>query len=188
MRRPSPLLVPLLAALMTSTAVSTAAAQRLADTRLATFDGFAPAPDARPASLVPPDSVTDELGLALAGVGGGLVGLVVGGYAGATLEQQFSRDCYEYCGLTGGLIGAAVGSGVLIPYAVHLANHQRGDFGQSLAASGAVLVAGMILTAATDRGEPLLVVPFAQIIVSAGVQRATTRAAAEAQRKREEPS
>jgi len=40
---------------------------------------------------------------------GGLLGATVGAFAGAALERSFADQCFDYCGLEGGIIGLGVG-------------------------------------------------------------------------------
>src|SRR5690606_11432912 len=102
-------------------------------------------PPAAPISGSLPDSIRgarDDLSLAMGGLLAGTTGLVLGAYAGAALEQ--STGCAgDWCGLGGGLVGAALGSTLMVPIGVHLANDQRGNLGQSVAASGFALAAGL---------------------------------------------
>jgi hypothetical protein len=116
----------------------------------------------------------DPVMLTMAGLVGSAAGVFGGGYLGYQIDRQ-SEDVCDYCGLTGLLLGAAVGSAVLTPLAVHAANGGRGDLGDALVASSVITGAGMVLTIMTNSGEVLIAVPIAAIIGSVVTERATTR-------------
>src|SRR5690606_35362095 len=76
-----------------------------------------PPPTSMPSTRIaaPP---ADPLLLTIAGLAGSFVGVFAGGYMGYHIDRQSDHVC-DYCGLTGLLLGAAIGSAVLTPLAVH---------------------------------------------------------------------
>ena len=115
-----------------------------------------------------------ELTLAFGGAMGGVTGLIAGGFIGARIELAGGCDG-EWCGFSGGLLGAAIGSAVMIPVGVHLANDARGDLSRSVAASGLALAGGVALVLLTQEEKPLLLIPLAQIIGAVAIERRTSR-------------
>src|SRR5690606_7153499 len=73
----------------------------------------------------------------------------------------------------GGLLGAALGTTFMVPVGVHLANNQRGNLGQGIAASGFTLAAGIGFSMLINDARPMLLVPLAQIISSIATERRT---------------
>lgn len=149
--------------------------------KFATFPAAAP-PEAPPITARLPRSAAgrpNALGMTL----GGLLGAVPGVVAGAIVGYQVDRSdgCYgdEWCGLWGGLAGATIGSTLLVPAGVHLANHRRGSFGAGVGWSAVVAVAGWTTAIAFDSATPLIVLPFAQIVAAVATEAGTTPAAAE---------
>jgi hypothetical protein len=121
-----------------------------------------------------------DLTLAFGGAMGGLTGLMAGGFLGARIE--LAGGCSgEWCGFSGALLGAAIGSSIMIPVGVHLANDGRGDLSQSVAVSGFALAGGVALALLTQEEKPLLLIPLAQIIGSIAMERRTSRSATEPQ-------
>lgn len=117
-----------------------------------------------------------DLTLAFGGAMGGLTGLIAGGFLGARIE--LAGGCSgEWCGFSGGLLGAAIGSSVMIPVGVHVANDGRGDLSQSVGASGLALAGGVALALLTQDEKPLLLIPLAQIIGSVAMERRSSRRA-----------
>jgi hypothetical protein len=108
--------------------------------------------------------------MALAGAGGLVAGALAGGYVGVEIDGDTGLDAAE-----GAVIGGLIGTSLVIPTAVHLANGGRGNLGRSLLAS--VLAGGAMLGlgAATESGEILLAAPFVQLITSLLIEGDTTR-------------
>lgn len=152
MRRPI-LAIAWLATLLRFAAV--AAAQRLAP-------GYLRA--ANPGrNILPADTETaplDEGTLAFAGITGGVVGFVAGGYVALVFDDH---RCREFGCLSVFYVGANAGASTLLPLAVHLANHRRGNLAQDLVVSLSVGAAGMAIADATDSGWPLLGIPIVQL-------------------------
>jgi hypothetical protein len=73
------------------------------------------------------------------------------------------------------VIGGLIGTSLLVPTAVHLANGGRGNLGRSLFVS--VLAGGAMLGlgAAAGSGEILLAAPFVQLVTSLLIEGDTTR-------------
>ena len=117
-----------------------------------------------------------DLTLAFGGAMGGISGLLAGGFLGARLEMAGGCRGNEWCGFGGAVLGAAIGTTIMIPAAVHLANEQRGSFGSDLAASAAALGGGLAIALVTQDAEPMLLVPLAQIIGAVAVEKRTSRA------------
>lgn len=123
-------------------------------------------------SVFPP---ADELGMGLGGLLSGFAGMVIGAYTGAMIDR--AGGCSEWCGLEGALYGSVVGSGLMVPIGVHLANNQRGNLGRSVAYSLLTGGAGLAIAFAAEDPTPLLLIPFAQIVVAVAVEKATTEQA-----------
>ena len=123
------------------------------------------------------DSVAgrSDLTLAFGGAMGGISGLLAGGFIGARLEMAGGCTGDDWCGFGGALLGAAIGSTIMIPAAVHLANDQRGSFSAGLGASVAVLAGGIAFSLFTHDAHPILLIPLAQIIGAVGTERRTSR-------------
>ena len=135
-----------------------------------------PPPESGPPLSRAADSTAgrSDLTLAFSGAMGGVAGILLGGLVGARLEM--AGGCRgDWCGFGGALLGAAVGSTVLIPAAVHFGNDQAGDFGAGLAASAAALGAGVAISLISQDGQPMLIVPVAQIIGAVAAERRTSR-------------
>ena len=139
------------------------AAQRRAEPVFRAWDDTVAA-DPRPAG--PADGGT----MALAGAGGLVAGALAGGYVGVEIDGDTGLDAAE-----GAVIGGLIGTSLVIPTAVHLANGGRGNLGRSLLAS--VLAGGAMLGlgAATESGEILLAAPVVQLITSLLIEGDTTR-------------
>ncbi|HLS48275.1 MAG TPA: hypothetical protein VK012_07125 [Gemmatimonadales bacterium] len=132
-------------------------------------------PSVTPISGGLPDTLRPQhdLALAMGGLLAGTTGLVLGAYAGAALEQSTGCAGDDWCGLGGGLLGAALGTTFMVPVGVHLANNQRGNLGQGIAASGFTLAAGIGFSMLINDARPMLLVPLAQIISSIATERRT---------------
>jgi hypothetical protein len=116
-----------------------------------------------------------ELTLAFGGAMGAVSGLVAGGFIGARLEMAGGCEGDEWCGFGGALLGAAIGSTIMIPAAVHLANDQRGSFTSGLAVSAAALGGGIVISLFMHDAHPVLLIPVAQIIGAVSAERRTSR-------------
>lgn len=127
------------------------------------------------------DSVTPpcDLTLAFGGAMGGIGGLLTGGFLGARLEMAGGCEGDEWCGFGGGILGAAIGSAVMIPVAVHLANDRRGSLTAGLGASVAALAGGVAISLVAQDAQPLLLVPIAQVIGAVAAEKRTSRDEAE---------
>jgi hypothetical protein len=139
------------------------AAQRRAEPVFRAWDGTV-AVD--PRSVGPADGGM----MALAGAGGLVAGALAGGYVGVEIDGDTGLDAAE-----GAVIGGLIGTSLLVPTAVHLANGGRGNLGRSLLAS--VLAGGAMLGlgAAAESGEILLAAPFVQLVTSLLIEGDTTR-------------
>ncbi len=110
--------------------------------------------------------------LAVGGLVGGAAGFFGGALAGSRIEE--STGCgfgLEDCGLFGGFLGAFVGETLLLPLGVHIANGGRGNLAESYLAAVLIAGAGLGLSAASDRVEPMLLVPVAQLVTSILIER-----------------
>lgn len=125
-------------------------------------------------SAAPASMPKDGLTLGFAGLVGAVGGIAVGGLVGSQIASCNEFDD-EFCGLAGGVAGAAIASTFTIPLAVHLANQSRGSYGYSLAASGLIAGVGWALAYAGDEAAPILLAPLVQIISSVIIERRTTR-------------
>lgn len=126
-----------------------------------------------------PDSIfrrPNEFGMGLGGLLGGVAGLVAGAYAGSAIDRAGGCVGEEWCGLTGGLIGATAGTASMIPLGVHLSNGRRGNYGSAMAYSLLSAAAGWGAAYATQEAAPLILIPIAQLIVSIAVEKASTPA------------
>ena len=107
--------------------------------------------------------------LYLAGLGGAAVGVVGGGLIG------LGRDCYEETCILDGIFGAAIGTSLAIPTAVHLANGGRGNLLVSTLATGLVGAVGVGTAFAAGSAEVLVLTPVVQIVAAVVTERATMR-------------
>jgi hypothetical protein len=108
--------------------------------------------------------------LFLAGMAGMVTGAFGGGLIGAEIDPDTDLDDAE-----GAVIGGLVGTTVLTPTAVHLANHSRGNLGRSILVS--TLVGGALfgLGVAAESGEVILAIPFVQLITAITIERNTSK-------------
>lgn len=114
--------------------------------------------------------------LTLGGLAGGAVGLVGGFYVGAVLASDDDGDDLDV--LSGGVAGATIGEGLLVPLGVHIANGGRGSYTTSALASLGIAAAGLLALQAVHYDPPgapivLVAVPVAQILTSIAIERAT---------------
>lgn len=121
-----------------------------------------------------PGAPHSDLALAFGGALGGIGGVIAGGYLGAQLEMAGGCRGDEWCGLGGAVLGAAIGSTVMIPAAVHLTNDKRGSLQASLAASAAALGGGVLISLVTQEAQSLLLVPLGQIFAAVATERRTS--------------
>ena len=125
------------------------------------------------------DTVTVEPGRAgppnggmmfLAGAGGLVAGALGGGFVGVGIDGDGGLDAAE-----GAVIGGLIGTTLLIPTAVHLANGSRGNLGRSMLVSALAGGAMLGLGAAADGGEIVLAAPFVQLVTSVLIEGNTSR-------------
>ena len=112
-------------------------------------------------------------GMALGGITGLAVGFVTGGLIGAALYDNGSSENDDQ--FAAAIIGGYLLSSITIPAGVHLGNHSRGNLASDVLVSALVGVVGLGISAATDNGTAFLVVPVAQILLSAWMEERTTR-------------
>lgn len=132
--------------------------------------------------LAPPVASAQEPGangerpivaLAAAGLLGGAVGAVGGGYLGALMASDQDEDLDE---VAAALAGAAVGEALLLPLGVHLADGRRGGYWSAALVSAGLAGAGVAAMAASGWNPPvvpivLVVVPVAQVGLSIAIER-----------------
>jgi hypothetical protein len=108
--------------------------------------------------------------LFLAGIAGMGTGAFGGGLVGTEIDNDGGLDDAE-----GAIVGALAGTTLLIPTAVHLANHSRGNLGRSILVStlfgGAFLGLGLV----SGHGEIVVAIPFVQVFVAMAVERDTSK-------------
>jgi hypothetical protein len=114
--------------------------------------------------------------LAAGGLIGGAVGVVGGFYVGAVLASDEDTEDLDF--LSGGVAGAAIGEGLLLPLGVHIANGSRGSYATSALLSVGLAAAGLLALEAAHYDPPtspivLIAVPIAQIATSIAIERAT---------------
>jgi len=114
--------------------------------------------------------------LAAGGLIGGAVGVVGGFYAGAVLASDDDADDLDF--LSGGVAGATIAEGLLLPLGVHVANGSRGSYMSSALASLGLAAAGLLALEAAHYDPPaapiiLIAVPIAQLAASIAIERAT---------------
>ena len=114
--------------------------------------------------------------LVAGGLAGGAVGVVAGFYIGALLASDDDNDDLDF--LSGGVAGAAIGEGLLLPLGVHLANRPSGSYATSALFSLGLAAAGLLALEAVHYDRPgapivLVAIPVAQIATSIAVERAT---------------
>lgn len=112
-----------------------------------------------------------------AGLLGGTAGFFAGGLVGGNVACA-GDDHDDFCGLIGGFWGAAVGTSVGIPLAVHLANGRRGNYGRSQLVSAGIaagLIGALLMADDEDTAAAILlpVIPAAQILSSILIERRT---------------
>ncbi len=159
--------------------------QRAFFRNLLTADLFisGPSPDRSfpvPQGLAFPDSIKPQRGVATLVVSGVLAwgaGVGVGGKLGYHAERKGALDV-DSGELGGFLLGAAVGSALLVPVTVHLVNHRRGSLPLDLLATAAATVVPALLAAHAEGGAQevwTLTVPVLQIATAIWVERRTGR-------------
>ena len=102
-----------------------------------------------------------------------VVGVVGGAYAGYKLEEPHCENDAILCGLGGGIIGATVGSTVLIPAGVHVVG-RHSSFVAKLGMS-ALMLAGAAAIAVPTHGIGALLMPPAQIIATVWIENRAAR-------------
>lgn len=122
-----------------------------------------------PAIRAFPRRETSPAVMAAGGLLGGVVGVFAGGVAGLRLTEH---DC-EDCGIVGAVYGAIAGGSALLPLGVHVANRRQGDFGLSLLSSLAIGGAGLALATQTNSAAVMIPVPVLQIVSSILIERRT---------------
>lgn len=117
-----------------------------------------------------------------AGVAGGAVGLIAGGFLGFSLEMAAAGCTDDYlCGVMGTLLGGVIGEAVLLPVGVHLAAGGDGDLRRSVLYSAGIAAAGLLLTGGTAAVSPELAlvvlagIPVVQLAASIGEERSGRR-------------
>lgn len=95
---------------------------------------------------------------------------------GAVLADDEGEDDLDF--LSGGVAGAAIGEGLLLPLGVHLANGRSGSYQTSALVSLGLAAAGLILLEAVHYDAPgapivLVAVPGAQLGASIAIERRT---------------
>jgi hypothetical protein len=108
--------------------------------------------------------------LLLAGTAGMVTGAIGGGLIGSVLDPDDGLDDAE-----GVIIVGLVGTTIVTPVAVHLANGSRGNLGRSILVSTLVGGALLGLGAAADSGELILAAPFVQLFTAITIERNTTK-------------
>lgn len=117
-----------------------------------------------------PDTNQDAVRLVMGGLGLGVVGVFVGGFAGAKIEESGGCAGDDYCGWLGALVGATVGETILMPAGVHVANDARGNYALAVGAASLVGITSWVVTLATNDGIFLLAIPVGQLITAALVE------------------
>ena len=102
-----------------------------------------------------------------------VVGIVGGAYLGYKVEQPHCGHDAPFCGLAGGIIGAAVGSTIAIPSAIHLVS-QHSSYAAKLGMS-ALMLAGAAAIMVPTHGVGALLIPPAQIIATMWIEDRTAR-------------
>jgi hypothetical protein len=124
--------------------------------------------------------------MSLGGVVGVFGGLYGGAMAGIGIEHALNPRCdhEEYCGLAGLILGPMVGEPLGVALGVHLAGGSRGNVAVSYLASTGILIGGLLLGSAMNRGNGcrdcgtyavVIGVPVAQIAASIAIEKATSR-------------
>jgi hypothetical protein len=108
--------------------------------------------------------------LLLAGIAGMGTGAFGGGLIGTVIDNDSGLDNAD-----GAIFGGLVGTTLLIPTAVHLANHSRGNLSRSVLMS--TLLGGALLgvAVAAQSGEIVLAIPFVQLFTAMAVERDTSK-------------
>lgn len=132
-----------------------------------------------PAAFASGDDGPSPLVLGLVGVGASAAGMLAGFAIGPEVGCDGSGSD-EFCALGGALMGAAIGTTVTTPLAVHLANGRRGSWVLDQVASigyGA-LALGVVAILPDDgddvgQGIVALSIPLGQTVASVTVEKAT---------------
>jgi|SRR5690349_12051588 len=126
--------------------------------------------DPRPLHPSTADSNADAVRLVMGGLGLGIVGVVLGGYAGAKIEERGGCSGEDFCGLGGAFVGATVGETLLLPAGVHLANNARGSYPVAVGAASVAAALAWALTVGTQNGLFLLAIPAGQMVAAVLVE------------------
>lgn len=127
--------------------------------------------------VLPADTVHYSTGrLASAGVVGGIVGFVAGGFVvGSALAGVTDCEGDGLCGLGNFLYGGLFGESLGLAAGIHLANGRRGKWHHAAAASLAVAALGVGVAAALDEPAVLLAVPVGQLMAGIAAERSSAR-------------
>jgi hypothetical protein len=114
--------------------------------------------------------------LAAGGLVGGGLGVLGGFTVGVALASDEDDDDLDLLG--GGVAGATIGEGLLLPLGVHLANGRRGSYMTSALVSLGLAAVGLLALDTAHYDPPtapivLIAVPIAQIATSIAIERAT---------------
>jgi hypothetical protein len=136
--------------------------------------------DSIPAFTLPEDTLASTGRLIAGGIMGASLGLLIGGAAGAGLETTLTNDCFDYCGLGGALLGAAVGESLGMAFGVHTANEQRGSYAGAVVGPLAVGLGTLALAIVLDDVSVpayivLVGVPVGQLYTSIRGERTAAR-------------
>lgn len=125
--------------------------------------------------------------LVLGGAAGAGAGLLAGGVLGGALGYALTR-CDDQDGCFGDYLnaafnGAAVGTSVLIPLGVHLANGREGRYAPALLASAGLGALGLGVFWGVQKSEgpdalmvaSVVATPALQLLTSVAIERATSR-------------
>ncbi len=162
----------ILAAVLAFTgSAETLAAQMPPATHFVTWQPAPPAPAIHMGWVDSASGSANGSGMALGGITGLAVGFVTGGLIGSALYDNGSSESDDQ--LAAAIIGGYLLASVTIPAGVHLGNHGRGNLASDVLVSALVGAVGLGISAATDNGTPFLVVPIAQILLSAWMEERT---------------
>jgi hypothetical protein len=105
---------------------------------------------------------------------GGMAGMVTGAFGGGLIGTAIDPDT----GLDdaeGAVYVGLIGTTILTPTAVHLANGSRGNLGRSVLVSTLLGGALLGLGVAAESGVIILAIPFVQLFTAITIERNTTK-------------
>ncbi len=132
-----------------------------------------PASSARPTLQQKPASIP---GMAAGGLVAGALGFVAFGLAGAVFNESKTQASDPLVAWSGFVVGAAVGTTVMLPLGVHLVNRRQGNYGLELLAAIGIAAVGIGATAAAEEMAIVFLpaIPVAQLVTAIAIERSAS--------------